>query len=89
MKTWILKKWIFAGVLVATTFAALNADAQQRRYSPVSPPPDAWCREQAGWGGNNRICSAYTFEQCMASRNSHTESCYLNPLYDPYFRQRR
>ncbi len=84
-----MKTWIFAGVLAATAVAGFSAEAQQRRYSPVSPPPDAWCREVNDWGGNSRVCSAYTYEQCMASRYSHVESCYLNPVYDQRFRQRR
>jgi hypothetical protein len=83
------KNWIFAGVLAAAAFTSVAAEAQYRRYGPASPPSDLWCREINDWGGNHRICSAFTFEQCMASRYSHTETCYLNPLYDSRFRQRR
>lgn len=83
------RNFILAGMLALASLASFSADAQQRRYSTGNPPPDAWCRELNDWGGNHRICSAYTYEQCMASRYSHTEFCYLNPIYDPRFRQRR
>lgn len=64
---------------------ATHADAQSR--APQNPPYDAWCRDvQVGLGGGGTmICRAYTYNQCMESRTSHTETCYLNPLYDPRF----
>lgn len=80
MKTKIL----FLAILSCGVFAVTAADAQR---SPKNPPYDAWCRDiQTGWGGGGTmICRAYTYEQCMASRTSHIETCYLNPLYDPRF----
>jgi hypothetical protein len=77
-----MKKTTFVfGLICTALLATFPADAQQRSQ----PPYDTWCREmQMGWGGSGvKICMAYTFEQCMASRTSHTETCYLNPIYDP------
>jgi hypothetical protein len=65
----------------ALAFTSANA---QNRAPQASPYYDAWCRDvQTGLGGSTMICRAFTFEQCMASRTSHIETCYLNPLYDP------
>lgn len=54
------------------------------------PAPDTWCREQpVDRGGSTvQICQAYTRAQCLASRVSPTERCYLNPRYDPRFKGR-
>lgn len=82
-----MKKLVFAALLATVALGATFADAQQRRYSASNPPPDLWCRDAGDSGGSWTICSAYTFQQCMASRYSHTETCYLNPLYDPRFRR--
>lgn len=72
--------------LGAALFGATAAEAQRRQQVPY----DLWCRDQQlGRGGSAMICRAYTYEQCMASRASHTETCYLNPLYDPRFREWR
>ena len=62
-------------------FAATAAQAQRQA------PYDAWCRDQnlGRGGGSVQICMAYTFQQCMASRTSQGESCYLNPRYDARF----
>lgn len=76
-------KVLLSAVLCFGVFAVTAADAQNRGRAPY----DAWCRDvQTGrGGGGTMICRAYTFEQCMASRTSHIETCYLNPLYDPRF----
>lgn len=75
-------------LLAALSFGtvATAADAQNRRA-----PYDAWCRDvQVGIGGGTAmICRAYTYEQCMAGRTSHVETCYPNPLYDPRFSEWR
>lgn len=68
-------------VLLATT--AVGA-AQQRQ---ANPPPDLWCRDMMLIEGSVQYCMAYTREQCLASRNSPNERCYLNPIYDPRFRR--
>jgi len=63
-------------------FATSAAEAQRAPY-------DAWCRDQnlGRAGGSVQICMAYTYQQCMASRTSQGESCYLNPRYDArYYR---
>lgn len=67
-----------AGIATATP-----SEAQRRKQAPA----DLWCRDaQIGWGGGSvKICRDRSYEQCMASRNSHVETCYLNPLYDPRF----
>jgi hypothetical protein len=63
-----------------------GAEAQRNQGLPY----DAWCRDvQTGWGGSTMICRAFTYQQCMASRSSHVETCYLNPLYDPRFAEWR
>lgn len=74
----------FLAVLSCGVFATSAADAQRAKQNP---PYDAWCRDvQSGLGGGGTMtCRAYTYEQCMATRTSHVETCYLNPLYDPRF----
>ncbi len=77
-------KIILAAAALALAIPA--ADAQQR--APQNPPYDLWCRDQPiAQSSTAQICMAYTYEQCMASRASRTESCYLNPRYDPRFRR--
>lgn len=71
-------------ILLAVTAAiglGLAGGAEARRQAPY----DLWCRDQRlGWdGGSVPICMAYTYAQCMASRTSHGERCYLNPRHDP------
>jgi hypothetical protein len=80
------QKWkrIALGLAAAmAVMAAASAAEAQRKQAPG----DLWCREmQTGWGGGTvMICRAYTYEQCMAARTSHIETCYMNPLYDPRF----
>ncbi|MBK8007792.1 MAG: hypothetical protein IPK23_04615 [Rhizobiales bacterium] len=74
-------KSLFLAILSLGVLAVTAADAQNRGH----PPYDAWCRDvQTGVGGGTvMICRAYTYEQCMAGRTSHVETCYANPLYDP------
>lgn len=78
-----MKTLLAAGLLLLV--APVAAQSQQRG----NPPYDMWCRDQGISRGSIMICWAYTFEQCMASRTSHTESCYLNPKYDPRFSEWR
>jgi hypothetical protein len=69
-------------ILIAATTAA---SAQQRQ---ANPPRDLWCRDmRIAEGSTVQYCMAYTQEQCLASRNSPNERCYLNPIYDPRFRR--
>ena len=61
------------------------ASAQQRQ---ANPPRDLWCRDMQVVEGSIQYCMAYTLEQCLASRASPNERCYLNPIYDPSFQRR-
>ncbi len=83
-----MKTWIFAAVIAGGSLAASGLSAQQRGFSPSNPPPDLWCMDTSSGNSAWQVCSAYTFEQCMASRYSHTDRCYLNPRYDPRFQRR-
>lgn len=81
-------KALLLAILAITAFTMSAAEAQ-RSYSKSNPPPDLWCRDaRDGSIGGWQICSAYTYEQCMASRYSPGERCYLNPRYDPRFQRR-
>lgn len=71
-------KFLFAAVAFVAAAFPLSASAQKQPY-------DVWCRDQGLGRGSIQICWAYTYEQCMASRTSHTETCYLNPKYDSRF----
>lgn len=73
-------KFILAAAAVSFLLPT-SAGAQQ------NAPYDKWCREQGLDRGTVQVCFAYTYEQCMASRASHTERCYLNPRYDPRYRR--
>jgi hypothetical protein len=79
-----MKKFLLAAMALAVLMP-VAAEAQQRK----NPPYDLWCRDQGlgRGGGSVQMCYAYTFEQCMASRTSQNERCYLNPRYDPRFRR--
>ena len=73
-------KLLLAAVAGLGLFAANAAEAQRAPY-------DLWCRDQAvARSGTVQICMAYTQQQCLASRTSPGESCYLNPRYDPRYR---
>jgi hypothetical protein len=79
-----MKARILLAALLCSAFSVATAGAQNR--APQAAPYDSWCRDmQTGFGGSVMICRTYTYQQCMASRSSHIENCYLNPLYDPRF----
>lgn len=73
-------KLVFAAAAFAAAMLPSGAGAQQQPY-------DKWCRDQGLDHGSVQICWAYTYEQCMASRTG-SELCYLNPKYDPRWRNR-
>jgi hypothetical protein len=53
-----------------------------------NPPSDLWCFDQSiGEGSTVQMCMAYTLQQCLDSRTSQGETCYLNPRYDPRYRR--
>ncbi len=76
-------KMAIALCVVAVTATGVAAQTRQ-----ANPPRDLWCRDMMLVEGAVQYCMAYTFEQCMASRQSPNERCYLNPLYDSRFRRR-
>lgn len=76
-----MKAIAFLVTLVAVTAAA---SAQQRQ---TNPPYDRWCRDMQIVEGTVQYCMAYTLEQCLASRASPNERCYLNPIYDSRHRR--
>jgi hypothetical protein len=76
-------------LLAAALLLLIAPAAAQSQQRSGSAPYDMWCRDQGISRGSIMVCWAYTFEQCMASRTSHTESCYLNPKYDPRFSEWR
>jgi hypothetical protein len=77
-----MKSILALAILVAAT---TTAAAQQRQ---ANPPRDLWCMDtRLAEGSTYQSCMAYTLEQCLASRNSPSDRCYLNPIYDPRFRR--
>lgn len=80
-----MKRLIFA--MLALSLAAPAASFAQQPRAPQGATYDRWCRDQGLDHGSVQICWAYTYEQCMASRTSPSETCYLNPRYDPRFRR--
>ncbi len=86
MKKLLLRTTLGAAALVVMLPVAASA---QQRATPRNPPPDLWCRDQPiAESSTATFCSAYTYQQCMASRASPSESCYLNPRYDARFQRR-
>lgn len=77
-----MRAWIAVIFLIASASVSF---AQQRH---ANPPRDLWCRDmQLADASSVQYCMAYTLEQCLASRSSPNERCYLNPIYDPRFRR--
>lgn len=75
-------------MLVLILAGTVVADAQQRKQPQTNQNrSDAWCRDTQidDSGGGPRVCSAFTLEQCLASRATPNERCYPNPIYDPRF----
>ena len=85
-----MKAIVALAVLLVST-ALASAQQPQQRPQPqqqTNPPRDLYCRDmQVDEGGTVQSCMAYTMEQCLASRASRNELCYLNPIYDPRFRR--
>lgn len=75
-------------VTIAVLLAGLGVSFAQPQKRQANPPRDLWCREmQLAEASSVPYCMAYTLEQCLASRASPNERCYLNPIYDPRFRR--
>ncbi len=72
-------------VLALTVAAILPATAQtqsaQRVQVQQPQASDRWCRFEGLDHGSIQVCAAYTYEQCMASRNPSDTVCFLNPRY--------
>jgi hypothetical protein len=69
-------KAILALAMVLASTLAVSAQK-------ANPPRDLYCRDmRVGNSGTVPYCMAYTMEQCLASRASPTERCYLNPIYE-------
>jgi uncharacterized protein YecT (DUF1311 family) len=66
--------------------SALPATAQspqtQRVQVQTQGQYDRWCRFQGLDHGSIQVCAAYTYEQCMTSRNPGETICFLNPRYE-------
>lgn len=72
-----MKAITILAILVVTTAVV---SAQQRQ---ANPPRDLWCRDMMiAEGSTVQYCMAYTLEQCLASRSTRNERCYLNPIYE-------
>jgi hypothetical protein len=81
-----LKNKTLLAVALGFSVFAVSAAAAQRQ----NPPSDLWCLDQSiGEGSIVQICMAYTLQQCLDSRTSQGESCYLNPRYDPRYGNKR
>jgi hypothetical protein len=81
-----MKSMKFAAAVVFAVVIPAAVSAQPRGPAPY----DLWCRDQGlGSGGTVQMCYAFTYEQCMASRVSNRETCYLNPRYDARFKDWR
>ena len=76
-------------IVLATTALAVAQQPQKKQPAQfANPPRDLYCRDmQIDEGGTVQSCMAYTMEQCLASRASRNELCYLNPIYDPRFKR--
>ena len=73
---------LIAFALVAAAPAvAQNSQTRQVQVQPETQANDRWCRFHGLDHGDVLICSAYTYEQCMASRNPGDATCFLNPRY--------
>jgi hypothetical protein len=76
----------FFGILLAGCAAAAgSATAQQQTLRPN----ETYCLEASDSSGGSQpfLCRFTTYEQCLASRTSHGDRCWLNPILA--FRQRR
>jgi len=73
--------------LALATLMPVAAQAQNQKAQQESATSDRWCRYEGLDHGSLQVCSAYTYEQCMASRNPGDTICFLNPRYDPRSRR--
>lgn len=80
---------LFLAVALASVMPGFVPGFASAQPNQKNPSYDTWCRHQGISRGSTMICWAFTYEQCMASRTSHTESCFLNPKYDPRFAEWR
>jgi hypothetical protein len=78
-----MKRLFLSALLAVTASATVSALAQ----APL-PANQRYCLEVRDHSGTHPLlCRFETMAQCMASRNSPTDSCMLNPAVT--FQQRR
>jgi hypothetical protein len=82
-----MKTIIALSILLAGTVLATAQQKQPQVQRQANPPRDMWCRDMQLNEGSVQVCMAYTEQQCLDSRASRNELCYLNPAYDPRFRR--
>jgi hypothetical protein len=84
-----MKNGLLLFALVTITASPVSAQSQpaQRVHALQTQAYDRWCRFEGLDHGSIQVCAAYTYEQCMASRNPGDTVCFLNPRYDQRFRR--
>jgi hypothetical protein len=83
-----MKLALIAFILISSSPAiAQTARTQKAELQVQAQAGDRWCRFDNLDHGSIQICSAYTYEQCMASRSPGNTGCFLNPRYDQRFRR--
>lgn len=66
--------------LVAGVLAASAAEAQRPRGPYDVRPNERYCRDMiVDRNSTTMVCQHYTMQQCLDSRASPGERCYLNP----------
>jgi hypothetical protein len=62
-------------LIIAASIAGIGAASAQQDYT-------RYCRDtNMGAGGPVQICQHYTLAQCLASKSSPNDRCYLNPAF--------
>jgi hypothetical protein len=83
-----MKLSLIALVLISSLPAVAQITQMQNTGVQVQAEAgDRWCRFDNLDHGSIQICSAYTYEQCMASRSPGNTGCFLNPRYDQRYRR--
>jgi hypothetical protein len=83
----ILPLFTLAIMTVLSPAAAQTPQMPRAQAQQQTQAYDRWCRFEGLDHGSVQVCAAYTYEQCMASRNPGDTVCFLNPRYDQRFRR--